>query len=142
MLQLFFYETLPNAIFNTYLMIMSTFDPTAGEYAVSQSQFDTKWNEDGWDKLSGDGEVRDEDDVNYVKHLQLLHQTLDKFDVENKNVKEGVNRQELTAARSNTSTYLMYYEDAEHGNKNNSVDMGTVRALIGAAIGKNADYVR
>lgn len=143
MLQMFFYETLPNAIFNTYLMIMSMFDPTA-KSLVAGIDDETKadiynftQNEDN--SKSGNP---DEDDVNMVSHLQKMNQQLAKIDVGTGAV-NGINNNAATGVMNNLSTYLMYYEDAEAGhNVNENLDMKVIRTAIAQGLGKSEQELR
>jgi hypothetical protein len=82
MLRMFFYETLPNAIFNTYLLIMSMFDPTATELAAGINS-ETEGDILGYTRNTNNtnDESADEDDLNMVRHLQKMNEQLAKVDI-------------------------------------------------------------
>lgn len=110
MLQMFFYDTLPNAIFNTYLMIMSMFDPGAGQilHARANSQLQTRTDK-AIEQMQGIDKDYQADQFNRdtVSHLKILGKIVDNLD-------KGIavdNTTQLTKLSNSSFTYLMYYGD-------------------------------
>lgn len=135
MLRMFFYETLPNAIFNTYLLIMSMFDPTATELA-SGIDSETEGDILGYTRNpdNANGGSADEDDLNMVRHLQKMNDQLAKVDTQ-KGTVTNMGRNAATGVMNNLSTYLMYYEDVGNGRDNaTGVNMNNVRTAIEGAL--------
>lgn len=128
MLQIFFYETLPSAIFNTYLLIMSMFDTGATQYAVSA---DTAAKIDNTISSTNAANNRnqeiDEDDIDFVGYLKPMGDLIGR---KMEDLEEG-QRQMM---RNHAATYLMYYQDAEGGDKS-EIDMKAVRTSLITLLG-------
>ena len=140
MLQIFFYETLPSAIFNTYLLIMSMFDTGATQYAVSA---DTAAKIDNTISSTNAANNRnqeiDEDDIDFVGYLKPMGNL---FGRKMEDLEEG-QRQMM---RNHAATYLMYYQDVGEGNnkndKNDKIDMAAVRKSLTTILGISEEKLK
>ena len=129
MLQIFFYETLPSAIFNTYLLIMSMFDTGATQYAVSAdtaAQIDKTIS--STNAANNRNQEIDEDDIDFVGYLKPMGDLIGR---NMKDLEEGL-RQMM---RNHAATYLLYNQDGEGGHKNDKIDMAAVRKSLTTLLG-------